>query len=179
MIHPDRKRVFDDTFPSYKQESQQPEDNQEEEDTGRRSRWDSKSKIDVPGIPAALPATLAPQQIESYVLHMRLEEINRKLRVDDVMPSVRRRRRSPSPEPIYGADGKRVNTLIWRYRQKLEDERVKLTEIGLATIPGFRPSGDVRRSNKLTEKVFIPTRQYPSINFMGLLIGMMDRLLII
>ena len=74
----------------------------------RRSRWITNSKIHVPGLPTALPASLAPEQVDSYVLHMRLEEINRKLRADDVFPSVARRRRSVSPEPIYGADGKVV-----------------------------------------------------------------------
>lgn len=139
---------------------------------GRRSRWASRSKSHVPGLPTALPANLAPEQLQSYVLHMRLEEINRKLRLDDVVPSVERRQRSPSPEPVYGSDGKRVNTKEFRYRQVLEAERAKLVDLGQNTIPGFKLQGDFKRGpTKMTEKIFIPDREHPHINFMGLLIG--------
>ena len=137
----------------------------------RVSRWDSKSKNNIPGLPTPLSANLTTAQIDSYVLHMRIEEINRKLRVDDVLPKVERRKRSVSPEPIYGADGKRVNTRIWRYREKLEEERIKLSDIGVATIPGFKAVGDFRRLNKVNEKLYIPDKDYSHINFIGLLIG--------
>jgi hypothetical protein len=32
-------------------------------------------------------------------------------------------RRSPSPEPIYGGDGKRINTREFRKRKELEEQR--------------------------------------------------------
>lgn len=34
--------------------------------------------------------------------------------------------RSPSPEPIYNSDGKRLNTREFRVRKKLEEERHQL-----------------------------------------------------
>jgi splicing factor 1 len=168
-VHPDRKRLFAETAQDsvIEMAPSRPLVN------GRaRSRWNCKSKIHVPGLPTALPANLAPEQVESYVLHMRIEEIHRKLRADDVMPSVERRGRSPSPEPVYGADGKRVNTKEWRYKQKLEREKQDLIKIGAATIPGFRMTGEVKLKNqKFSDKIYIPARENPLVNFIGLLIG--------
>lgn len=79
--------------------------------------------------------------------------------------------RSPSPEPVYDANGKRVNTREARYKKKLEDERHKLIEIALKTIPNFRPPIDYKRPTKLQEKVYIPSKEFPDINFIGQLIG--------
>lgn len=102
-------------------------------------------------------------------MQIRLEEINRKLRIGDFTPS--ERTRSPSPEPIYNADGKRINTREARYKKKLEDERHKLMEIAIKTIPNFRPPVDYKRPTKTQEKVYIPDKEFPEINFIGQLIG--------
>jgi len=61
--------------------------------------------------------------------------------------------RSPSPEPVYGADGKRINTREYRYRKKLEDERHKLIEEGQKRFKDFKPPADYKKSNKHVEKV--------------------------
>lgn len=53
----------------------------------------------------------------------------------------------------------------------MEDERHDLVELGMKTIIGFRPPADYKRPSKLSEKVYIPLRDYPEINFIGLLIG--------
>ncbi|KNC96256.1 mRNA splicing protein MSL5 [Spizellomyces punctatus DAOM BR117] len=136
----------------------------------RRSRWgETDNKINIPGMPTVLPTGLSPEQLDGYVIHMRLEEINRKLRVGDYVPP--ESERSPSPEPIYGADGKRINTREYRYRKKLEDERHKLVEEGLRKIPGFKPPADYKRPTKVSDKLYIPVRDYPEINFIGQLIG--------
>lgn len=103
-------------------------------------------------------------------MQIRLEEINRKLRIGDFTPSTERAR-SPSPEPIYNADGKRINTREARYKKKLEDERHKLMEIAIKTIPNFRPPVDYKRPTKTQEKVYIPDKEFPEINFIGQLIG--------
>lgn len=102
-------------------------------------------------------------------MQIRLEEINRKLRIGDFTSS--ERTRSPSPEPIYNADGKRINTREARYKKKLEDERHKLMEIAIKTIPNFRPPVDYKRPTKTQEKVYIPDKEFPEINFIGQLIG--------
>ncbi|OAD76593.1 CCHC-type zinc finger transcription factor, partial [Phycomyces blakesleeanus NRRL 1555(-)] len=135
----------------------------------RKSRWgDEDKKIYIPGVPTALPK-LSRDQTDTYVLQIRLEEINRKLRTGDFIPP--ERERSPSPEPIYNADGKRVNTREARYRKKLEDERHKLIDNAIKNIPGFKPPLDYKRPSRLQEKVYIPAKEFPEINFIGLLIG--------
>jgi splicing factor 1 len=72
---------------------------------------------------------------------------------------------------VYGADGKRVNTRDYRYRKKLEDERHKLVEEGLRKVPGFKPPADYKRPSKIQDKYYIPAKDYPELNFIGLLIG--------
>ncbi|KAI8335890.1 hypothetical protein BC941DRAFT_429674 [Chlamydoabsidia padenii] len=139
----------------------------EERKRKRRSRWGTEEK-EVTGIPTTLPKA-AGKEKDNYVLKIRLEEINRKLRTNDVVPP--ERERSPSPEPVYNSDGKRVNTREFRYRKKLEDERHKLVEHATKTIPGFVPPADYRKPTRLQEKVYIPAKEFPEINFIGLLIG--------
>ncbi|KAJ3285914.1 hypothetical protein HK104_009248, partial [Borealophlyctis nickersoniae] len=134
----------------------------------RRSRWGAEeSKVNIPGLPTVLPSNLPKDQLEGFVIHMRLEEINRKLRSGEYVPL----ERSPSPEPIYGADGKRINTREYRYRKKLEDERHKLVEEGIRKVPGFKPPADYKKPTKMSDKLYIPVKDYPEINFIGQLIG--------
>ncbi|KAJ3186219.1 hypothetical protein HDU85_007659 [Gaertneriomyces sp. JEL0708] len=136
----------------------------------RRSRWgDESQKTTIPGVPTVLPSGMSPEQLDAFVIHMRLEEISQKLRIGYIMPP--EHERSPSPEPFYGADGKRVNTREFRWRKKLEDERHKLVEEGLKKIPGFKPPADYKRPSKVSDKLYIPVKDYPEINFIGQLIG--------
>ncbi|KAK9767247.1 Branchpoint-bridging protein, variant 3 [Basidiobolus ranarum] len=136
----------------------------------RRSRWgDETNKVSIPGMPSVLPSNMSKEQSELYVIYMRLEEINRKLRTGDYIPP--EPERSPSPEPVYNSDGKRVNTREFRYRKKFEDERTKIIESAIKNYPTFKPPADYKRPTKIQEKVYIPAREYPEINFIGLLIG--------
>lgn len=73
--------------------------------------------------------------------------------------------RSPSPAPQYDNHGRRVNTREYRYRKKLEDERHKLIEKAMKTIPNYHPPSDYRRPTKTQEKVYVPVNDYPEINF--------------
>lgn len=75
------------------------------------------------------------------------------------------RRRSPSPAPQYDNHGRRVNTREYRYRKRLEDERHKLIEKAMKTIPNYHPPQDYRRPTKTQEKVYVPVNDYPEINF--------------
>lgn len=82
--------------------------------------------------------------------------------------------RSPSPPPTYDAHGRRTNTREVRYRKKLEDERIKLVDRALKTDPNFRPPVEYhqqKRSQRPSEKVYIPVKEFPEINFFGLLVG--------
>lgn len=135
-----------------------------------RTRWSARDdKLTVAGLPTALPPNLTQAQMDTYIIHVKVEELGRKLRMGGYVP---RERRSVSPEPTYGPDGMRTNTRDQRYRDMVEDEKVALVEEGLRTIPGFRPPIDYKRSIKLQEKVYLPVRDFPDINFIGLLIGL-------
>jgi hypothetical protein len=79
--------------------------------------------------------------------------------------SLTRVSRSPSPAPQYDNHGRRVNTREYRYRKRLEDERHKLIEKAMKTIPNYHPPQDYRRPTKTQEKVYVPVNDYPEINF--------------
>ncbi|KAF8742686.1 hypothetical protein AX14_002911 [Amanita brunnescens Koide BX004] len=138
----------------------------------RRSRW-GEVKSEIPGLPTAISAAGVSQaQLDNYAIHLRLEEINRKLRLNDFIPP--ERERSPSPPPTYDSHGRRTNTREVRYRKKLEDERVRLVERALKNDPNFRPPVEYqqqKRSQRPSEKVYIPVKEFPEINFFGLLVG--------
>ena len=52
--------------------------------------------------------------------------------------------RSPSPEPIYSSDGKRMNTREYRTRKKLEEERHNAITRMQKINPEFKPPTDYR-----------------------------------
>ena len=132
------------------------------------------------GLPTAIMANMTSEQLEAYTLHLRIEEITQKLKIDDVVPADGDRSaspaissskpslthsRSPSPAPQYDNHGRRVNTREHRYRKRLEDERHKLIEKAMKTIPNYHPPQDYRRPTKTQEKVYVPVNDYPEINF--------------
>ncbi|TPX37449.1 hypothetical protein SmJEL517_g00588 [Synchytrium microbalum] len=134
----------------------------------KRSRWGNEtSKVNVPGISTVLPSGLTPEQQELYIINMRIEELTGKLKSGDLVPL----ERSPEPEPIYGADGKRVNTREYRYRKKFEEERHALVQSAVKLSPDFKPPSDYKKPTKMTDKIYIPVKDFPEINFIGLLIG--------
>ena len=139
----------------------------------RRSRWgDASEKADVAGLPTAVTGAITGAQLDNYAIHVRLEEINKKLRTGDVVPP--EGQRSPSPPPQYDAYGRRMNTRELRYKQKLEDERMKLVDRAMKADPNFRPPTDVfgtRKFGRPQDKVYIPVKEFPEINFFGLLVG--------
>ena len=115
------------------------------------------------GLPTIISSCMTQEQVEAYGIHVRIEEISQKLRIDDVIPTDAER--SPSPPPQYDNFGKRVNTREARYRKKLEDERHLLVEDAIKMIPDYHPPSDYRRPTKTQEKVYVPVNDYPEINF--------------
>ncbi|XP_013793046.1 splicing factor 1-like, partial [Limulus polyphemus] len=80
--------------------------------------------------------------------------------------------RSPSPEPIYNSEGKRLNTREYRARKKLEDERHSLIQEMFSINTDYKPPADYKPPVvRVSEKVMIPQDEHPDINFVGLLIG--------
>ncbi|KAL2025182.1 hypothetical protein VTK56DRAFT_184 [Thermocarpiscus australiensis] len=138
----------------------------------KRNRWGEATEnkaAGLMGLPTAIVANMTNEQLEAYTLHLRIEEITQKLKIDDVVPA--EADRSPSPPPQYDNHGRRINTREYRYRKRLEDERHKLIEKAMKTIPNYHPPQDYRRPTKTQEKVYVPVNDYPEINFIGLLIG--------
>jgi splicing factor 1 len=156
----------------------------------KRNRWGDASEnkaAGLMGLPTAIMSSMTSEQLEAYTLHLRIEEISQKLRIDDVVPADGDRyalsllaynffscisphtnflvSRSPSPAPQYDNHGRRINTREYRYRKRLEDERHKLIEKAMKTIPNYHPPQDYRRPTKTQEKVYVPVNDYPEINF--------------
>lgn len=52
--------------------------------------------------------------------------------------------RSPSPEPIYNSEGKRLNTREYRTRKKIEEERHALITEMIGLNPDFKPPADYK-----------------------------------
>ncbi|XP_074598503.1 splicing factor 1 [Brevipalpus obovatus] len=140
----------------------------------RKSRWggDENDKVIIPGMPTVLPTNLTPEQEKIYLVQLQIEEISRRLRTGDLGIPDNPEERSPSPEPIYNNEGKRLNTREFRTRKKLEDERHSLIQQMIQLNPSFKPPADYKPpQTKISEKVLIPQEEYPDINFVGLLIG--------
>ncbi|XP_063243335.1 splicing factor 1-like [Bacillus rossius redtenbacheri] len=140
----------------------------------RRSRWggDDNEKTFIPGMPTVLPTNLSKEQEQAYLVQLQIEEISRKLRTGELGISPNPEERSPSPEPIYSSDGKRLNTREYRTRRKLEEERHHLIQEMTQLNPEFKPPADYKPPIvRVSDKVMIPQDDHPDINFVGLLIG--------
>lgn len=140
----------------------------------KKSRWDGSihDKIYIPGMPTTLPSNLDKNQEQAYLLQLQIEELTRRLRSGDLGIPVDTSARSPSPEPIYSNEGKRLNTREYRTRKRLEEERHNLILKMQSINPEFKPPMDYKpQVSKVSDQVMIPQDDYPEINFVGLLIG--------
>ncbi|TNN19966.1 Splicing factor 1 isoform 2 [Schistosoma japonicum] len=140
----------------------------------RKSRWSAAEtdRIFIPGMPTQLPPNLTPQQERVYIIQLQIEDMSRRLKSGDLGIPKNPEDRSPSPEPIYSSDGKRLNTREYRTRKKLEDDRHALVQQLMEINPEYKPPSDYKPpQNRITDKVFIPQDNHPDINFVGLLIG--------
>ncbi|XP_037071312.1 splicing factor 1-like [Pollicipes pollicipes] len=140
----------------------------------RRSRWggDENDKTFIPGMPTILPTNLNKDQEEAYLIQLQIEDYSRRLRSGDLGIPSNPDQRSPSPEPIYSSDGKRLNTRDYRTRRRLEDDRHKLIQKMFELNPDYKPPLDYKPpTTRVTDKIVIPQEEHPEINFIGLLIG--------
>ncbi|XP_041467707.1 splicing factor 1-like isoform X1 [Lytechinus variegatus] len=138
----------------------------------KRSRWGGEDVKAAPGVATVIPSGLSKEQETQVLLHLQIEELSRKLRTGElgVPPNVEDR--SPSPEPIYNHEGKRLNTRDYRMRKKLEEDRHKMIQEALSLNPEYKPPADYKPPvQRVSDRVMIPQDQHPEINFVGLLIG--------
>ncbi|KAJ0402527.1 hypothetical protein P43SY_000790 [Pythium insidiosum] len=132
----------------------------------KKSRW-------APAAPAAnLAGLMNPLQGQALVLRAKLDTINQKLQTVavDAARIEKDPNRSPSPPPQYDANGKRTNTREVRMRAALERERQDVIAEMVKVNPLYRPPADFLRQ-KLSRKIYIPIKEYPGYNFIGLIIG--------
>lgn len=116
---------------------------------------------------------MTAEQIEAYVMHFRIEEISQSLQTNDSDRT--NTRRSPSPPPGYDASGRRTNTRERQHRQRLEEELQRLVDAAQKTFNGYKAPHNLRtyqrRGGLIKEKVFIPVRDFPALNFIGQILG--------
>ncbi|KAF9617517.1 hypothetical protein IFM89_036721 [Coptis chinensis] len=136
----------------------------------RKSRWaddEPKPIIQLPDFMKEFTGALDP---EVQALNARLLEISRLLASGFTLDERPEGARSPSPEPVYDNMGIRINTREYRARERLNRERVEIISQLVKKNPSFKPPADYRPP-KLQKKLYIPMKEYPGYNFIGLIIG--------
>ncbi|KAK6836808.1 Branchpoint-bridging protein [Apiospora arundinis] len=142
---------------------------------GRLTRWDSEGMPPrLPHLTTAVTGPMTSEQVDAYARLVRIEELHQMLLTDTVLPA-NAFRRCPSPPPQYDSSGVRTNTRQRRYRAALEDEYHGLVQRAVQTLTGYRPPRGYitrpARASKVTDKVYIPTKEFPGVNFIGQLLG--------
>ncbi|KAL3521523.1 hypothetical protein ACH5RR_019672 [Cinchona calisaya] len=141
----------------------------------RKTRWDTNDfQLKLLG-PMHLPDFLrkfneSELDPERSGLKAKLMEINRKLQSSDLRDDRPEEERSPSPEPIYNNLGRRINTREVRLRRRLSDERSRIISKLVKKNPTFKTPPKPKLT-KLSKKLYIPVKEYPTYNFIGLIIG--------
>lgn len=137
----------------------------------RKSRW-ADDAPPVPQIPDFMMNLTGGLEFDPEVqtLNSRLLEINRKLLSGLPLDDRPEGARSPSPEPIYDTKGIRVNTRENRAKERLNREKQEIIQQIIKKNPAFKPPADYRPP-KLQKKLYIPMKEYPGYNFIGLIIG--------
>lgn len=133
----------------------------------RKTRWSDDNSQFSMGTTLKSPGVEIDLEIPK--LHAQLLEIGKKLRsgvVDDRPLS----ERSPSPPPIYNSLGLKINTREARLRSKLMKQRQTIISELIRRSPNFKPPPDYK-SFKLQKKLYIPSKEYPGYNFVGLILG--------
>ncbi|GMF38206.1 unnamed protein product [Phytophthora fragariaefolia] len=130
----------------------------------KKSRWAPAS--------STMTGLLTQQQQQAVMLRAQLENINQKLKTVAMDAALIEKdpNRSPSPPPQYDSNGKRTNTREVRMKAALEKRRRETIDQLVKVNPLFRPPSDYTRQ-KLHRKIYIPIKEFPSYNFIGLIIG--------
>ncbi|CAN1180463.1 Splicing factor-like protein 1, partial [Linum perenne] len=138
----------------------------------RKSRWANDEPKPVIQLPDFMKDFTGGIEFDPEVqaLNARLLEISRMLQSGMPLDDRPEGARSPSPEPIYDNMGIRINTREFRARERLNKERQEIISQIIKKNPAFKPPADYRPP-KLYKKLYIPMKEYPGYNFIGLIIG--------
>ncbi|KAK8133158.1 Branchpoint-bridging protein [Apiospora kogelbergensis] len=150
--------------------------------TTRQTRWGPESMaFRLTGLKASITGAMTNEQKEAYALHVRIEEITQEFRFGHDLVSADLPRRPPSPDPQYDQAGQRINTRATRRHQDLERERHALIQQALRIIPHYRPprdyKGGFQHRTAVEDKVYVPVKEFPELNFIGQLLGPRGRTL--
>eukprot|EP01117_Protostelium_nocturnum_P012086 TRINITY_DN4428_c0_g1_i1.p1 TRINITY_DN4428_c0_g1~~TRINITY_DN4428_c0_g1_i1.p1 ORF type:complete len:426 (-),score=125.80 TRINITY_DN4428_c0_g1_i1:104-1381(-) len=136
-----------------------------------RSRWAPPDNYSAQQSLKFVSSEMTLEQQEALGVRLRIDEITKKLSLNDLDLDYSADR-SPSPEPVYDKDGKRVNTRDQRAKERLTLERHQLVVLANKMQPQFKPPGDyVPVTVKKTRRMHIPVEKFPGYNFIGLIIG--------
>jgi len=115
-------------------------------------------------------SSFTPANLDEVKLQLRIDELTR-LMNNPLAHLSSDPPRSPSPEPTYDSNGQRTNTREQRYKLKHTNERNELILQLTAANPSYRPPSDWKRQTRFERRVYIPQKDYPDYNFIGLIIG--------
>ncbi|XXG88157.1 hypothetical protein AAC387_Pa12g0403 [Persea americana] len=138
----------------------------------RKSRWADEEPRPVIQLPDFMKELTGGMELDPEVqaLNIKLLDISRRLQSGLPLDDRPEGARSPSPEPIYDNMGIRINTREYRARERLTRERQEIISQLIKENPVFKPPADYRPP-KLQKKLYIPMKEYPGYNFIGLIIG--------
>ncbi|CAM8991235.1 unnamed protein product [Rhodiola kirilowii] len=138
----------------------------------RKSRWSEEEPKPLIQLPDFMKDFTGGIEFDPEIqaLNSRLLEISRMLQSGLPLDDRPEGARSPSPEPIYDNMGIRINTREYRARERLNRERQEIISQIIKRNPAFKPPADYRPP-KLHKKLYIPMKEYPGYNFIGLIIG--------
>lgn len=158
----------------------------------RKSRWSSDdSKLNNAVIVSDHDIALYQEVVK---LHAQLYEITQKLQAREVVDERPDGERSPSPPPVYNNLGIKINSREVRLRENLNLQRQMIISELIQKNPNYIPPPDYKspkmskRSKKKSKrpkspsptptpkpkfykKLYIPSKEYPEYNFVGLIIG--------
>ena len=114
-------------------------------------------------------STFTPANLEEVKLQLRIDELTRLM--NNPLAHLPDEPRSPEPEPTYDAHGQRTNTREQRYKTKYTNERNELILQLTSLNSTYRPPSDWKKQTRFERRVYIPQKDYPDYNFIGLIIG--------
>ena len=79
-----------------------------------------------------------------FPVQLKIEEASRRLGSGDLGIPLNLKDRSPSPEPIYSSDGKRLNTREYRKRKEFEEMRHDAIQKMLLVNSEYKPPPDYK-----------------------------------
>ena len=143
---------------------------QKKESKERPTKWGNE--LEKTFKPPALPGIargLCLEDVEYLIRLYRLDELTKKknlgqLEIED------KDVRSPSPEPIYDKNGKRLNTTELRVKDDMKREIHTLIEECMAMNPKFIPPPEYKNMKK-TRKIYLPETSEGQNNYAGIILG--------